>query len=130
MGGEPNGRSTSPLRLAPGLGALLLLVSACGTPRPVSHFTLAVRSPDVVRSKVIRRDVEGEWCFTQNLISAILRPPWRARLADRGRAVEDALEQVPGANVLTHVDLSVRVEQYLLFQRVCSLVIGDAGTLQ
>jgi hypothetical protein len=37
---------------------------------------------------------------------------------------------VPGANVLTHVDLSVRVEQYLLFQRVCSLVIGDAGTLQ
>jgi hypothetical protein len=83
-----------------------------------------------VRSKVIRRDVEGEWCFTRSLIGAILRPPWRARLADRGRAVENALEQVSPANVLTHAEFRVRVEQYLLFQRVCSVVVGDAGTLQ
>ena len=117
-------------RLLCGLTTLAVLVCACGTPAPVSRFALAVRAPDVVRSQVIRRDVEGEWCFTQNLISATLRPPWRARLADRGRAVEDALAQVPGANILTHASLSVRVEQYLLFQRVCSIVIGDAGRLQ
>jgi hypothetical protein len=117
-------------RLSCALVAFVALGSACGKPAPVSRFTLAVRSPGVVRAEVIRRDVEGEWCFTQNLISSILRPPWRARLADRGRAVEDALAQVPEANVLTHASLSVRVEQYLLFQRICSLVVGDAGRLR
>lgn len=96
----------------------------------MSHFTLAVRSPGIVRPRVLRRDVEGEWCFSQDLISVTLRPPWRARLADRGRAVEDALAQVPGANVLTDVSISVRVEQYLLFQRICSIVVGDAGRLE
>jgi hypothetical protein len=96
----------------------------------VSRFTLAVRSPGVVRPQVLRRDVEGEWCFSQNLITVTLRPPWRARLADRGRAVEDALAQVPGANVLTDASISVRVEQYLLFQRICSIVHGDAGRLE
>ncbi len=118
-------------RLGPvACAACLLLASACGSPRPISTFTLAARSPGVVQSQVLERDVEGEWCFTQSLIAATLRPPWRARLADRGRAVENALEQVPGANVLTGATLSVRVEQYLLFQRVCSLVTGDAGALQ
>ena len=34
------------------------------------------------------------------------------------------------ANVLTHAEFRVRVEQYLLFQRVCSVVVGDAGTLR
>jgi hypothetical protein len=117
-------------RLLRRLGTLSVLVCACGSPAPVSRFTLAVRSPDVVRPQVLRRDVEGEWCFTQNLIAVTLRPPWRARLADRGRAVEDALAQVPGANVLTHASISVRVEQYLLFQRICSIVHGDAGRLE
>lgn len=108
----------------------VLLACACGTPATVSRFTLAVRSPGVVRPEILRRDVEGEWCFSQDLITVTLRPPWRARLANRGRAVEDALAQVPGANVLTDASLSVRVEQYLLFQRICSIVHGDAGRLE
>jgi len=117
-------------RLSCILGALAALACACGSPPPTSRFTLAVRSPDVVRPRVLRRDVEGEWCFTENVISVTLRPPWRARLADRGRAVEDALAKVPGANVLTEAFISVRIEQYLLFQRICSIVHGDAGRLE
>lgn len=109
---------------------LLWLSCGCGTPAPVSRFTLAVRVPDLVHPEILRHDVQGEWCFTESLIAVTLRPPWRARLADRGRAVEDALGQVPGANVLTHASLAVRVEQYLLFQRICSLVRGDAGRLE
>jgi hypothetical protein len=117
-------------RLSCILGALAALACACGSPPPTSRFTLAVRSPDVVRPRVLRRDVEGEWCFTENVISVTLRPPWRARLADRGRAVEDALAKVPEANVLTDASISVRIEQYLLFQRICSIVHGDAGRLE
>jgi len=117
-------------QLSRGLGAWVVLVCACASPAPVSHFTLAVRSPGVVRPQVLRRDVEGEWCFSQDLITVTLRPPWRARLADRGRAVADALAQVPEANVLTDASISVRIEQYLLFQRICSIVHGDAGRLE
>jgi hypothetical protein len=32
--------------------------------------------------------------------------------------------------VLTDASISVRVEQYLLFQRICSIVHGDAGRLE
>ena len=41
-----------------------------------------------------------------------------------------ALEGVPGANVLTRATLRVKVEQYLLFQRVCAIVTGNAGAIE
>jgi hypothetical protein len=52
------------------------------------------------------------------------------RLADTGRAVSAALDSVPGANVLTDVIVRTRLEQYLLFQRVCAVVVGDAGRME
>ena len=73
--------------------------------------------------------MEGEACFSLNALSATLRPPWRARLADHGGAIRNALEKVEGANLLTNVSVRVRVEQYLLFQRICAVVVGDAGRL-
>ena len=45
-------------------------------------------------------------------------------------AVAKAIDGVPGANVLTDVSMSARVEQYLLFQRVCAIVVGDAGRME
>jgi len=44
--------------------------------------------------------------------------------------VRDALDGVPTANVLTNVDVRVRIEQYLLFQRICAVVQGDAGRVE
>jgi hypothetical protein len=52
----------------------------------------------------------------------------RPRARDGG-AIRDALAKVAGANVLTNVSVSVRVEQYLLFQRICAVVVGDAGRI-
>jgi hypothetical protein len=83
-----------------------------------------------VKPRILQGHVEGEWCFTRDIVSVSLRPPWRARLADHGRAIADALESVPEANVLTDVSVSIRVEQYVLFQRVCALAIGNAGVLE
>ena len=119
--------SRRPTRLA--LLSYLLAVGCAGPP-PVSELTLVAREPGVVRPEILKRGVEAEWCFTHDLISASLRPPWRARLADRGRAISRAIESVPGANILTEVRIRVRVEQYLLFTRVCAIASGDAGRVE
>ncbi len=107
-----------------------LLAVGCAGPPPVSELTLVAREPGVVRPEILKRGVEAEWCFTQDLITASLRPPWRTRLADRGRAISRAIESVPGANILTEVRIRVRVEQYLLFTRVCAIASGDAGRVE
>jgi len=93
-------------------------------------MAFVTRIPGIVKPTVLARGVVGEFCFTQDVVSVSLRPPWRARLADPGRAVESALASVPGANVLTHVEVRTRVEQYLLFQRICSIVVGNAGRVE
>ncbi len=110
--------------------ATLALVCACASPPPVAELTFVTRDPGVVNPKTLRQEVEGEWCFTQNIITVSLRPPWRVRLADTGRAVSKAIDSVPGANVLTDVIVRTRIEQYLLFQRVCAVVVGDAGRME
>ena len=119
--------SHCPIRLALLSG---LFAAGCASPPPISELTLVVREPGVVRPEILKRGVEAEWCFSQDIITASLRPPWRARLADRGRAVSLAIDSVPGANILTEVRIRVRVEQYLLFTRVCAIASGDAGRLE
>jgi hypothetical protein len=110
--------------------ATLAFVCACAGHPPVAELTFVTRDPGAVNPKILRQEVEGEWCFTQNIITVSLRPPWRVRLPDTGRAVSKAIDSVPGANVLTDVIVRTRIEQYLLFQRVCSVVIGDAGRVE
>ena len=106
------------------------LGSGCAAPPPISRMAFVTRTPRIVEPTVLARGVSGEYCFAQDVIRVSLRPPWRARLADPGRAVDAALAQVPGANVLTHVQVRTRVEQYLLFQRICSVVVGNAGRIE
>jgi hypothetical protein len=79
---------------------------------------------------IVQHDVEGRACSTENLIAVTLRPPSRARLADHGAALRDALSRYPGADVMSNMRLQVRVEQYLLFQRICAVVHGDVGRLR
>ena len=110
--------------------ATLALVCACAGPPPAAELTFVTLDPGAANPKILRHEVEGEWCFTQNIITVSLRPPWRVRLADTGRAVSKAIDSVPGANVLTDVIVRTRIEQYLLFQRVCAVVIGDAGRVE
>lgn len=114
--------------VALGLG-LLWGATGCATPPTLSEFGLLVTRPGVVRPVVMQRDVEGSACFTENLLAVTLRPPWRARLADHGAALRDALSRYPGANAMFNVHIAVRVEQYLLFQRICAVVRGDVGRL-
>lgn len=122
---------SSPLRAACALAvAALALVCACAGPPPGAELTFVTRDPYVLNPKTLRQEVEGEWCFTQNIVTVSLRPPWRVRLPDTGRAVSRAIDSVPGANVLTDVIIRTRIEQYLLFQRVCSVVVGDAGRVE
>jgi hypothetical protein len=105
------------------------LAAGCSHP-PVAELAFATPKPGVVAPEILRAGVEGEHCFAQNVVAVALRPPWRARLADHGRAVADALAQVPEANVLVNASVHVRVEQWLLFQRTCAVVRGDAGRVR
>jgi hypothetical protein len=93
-------------------------------------MAFVTRTPGLVEPVILAREVQGEYCFTEDVVTVSTRPPWRARLADPGRAIDDALAQVPGANVLTHIEVKTRVEQYLLFQRICSIVVGNAGRVE
>jgi len=106
------------------------LGSGCAGPPPISQLAFVTRVPRTVEPTLLARGVEGEFCFSEDVVSVTLRPPWRARLADPGRAIGAALAQVPGANVLTHIQVRTRVEQYLLFQRICSVVVGNAGRIE
>jgi hypothetical protein len=117
----------APWALAALAGALAL---GCAGPPPISRMAFVTRVPGLVEPTVLARGVEGEFCFAEDVVTVSLRPPWRARLADPGRAIEAALAKVPGANVLTHIEVRTRVEQYLLFQRVCSIAVGNAGRLE
>lgn len=108
----------------------LLCATGCSKPPPIAEFGFLVTRPDVVQPVVVQRDVEGRSCFTENLLAVTLRPPWNARLADHGAAVRDALSRYPTANAMSDVRILVRVEQYLLFQRICAVVHGDVGTLR
>ena len=107
-----------------------VLAASCAGPPPITQLTLVTRDPGVLRPEILKRAVQAEWCFNQDIITASLTPPWRARLADRGRAISRAIDSVPGANVLTDVRIRVRVEQYLLFTRVCAIASGDAGRVE
>jgi hypothetical protein len=102
----------------------------CAGPPPLARFAFVTRIPQTVAPTILARGVEGEFCFSEDVVSVTLRPPWRARLADPGRAIDAALAEVPGANVLTHVQVRTRIEQYLLFQRICSIVVGNAGRIE
>ncbi|MFQ5417042.1 MAG: hypothetical protein ACE5FL_08375 [Myxococcota bacterium] len=103
---------------------------ACAGPPPPSPLAFVARAPGVVEPLILRRRVEGTWCFSESLLTVSLRPPWQVRLADTGRAVTRAIESIPDANVLVDVVVRTRIEQYLLFQRVCSVVVGDAGRIE
>ena len=110
--------------------AATVLLCACAGPPPNLDLAFVTREPDVVNPRILRQEVRGEWCFTQDIITLSLRPPWQVQLADTGWAVSRAIDSVPGANILTNVIVLTRIEQYLLFQRVCSIVIGDAGRVE
>lgn len=127
MRGARVARRSAIAAIAALLGAL---ASGCSTPYTLSHMAFVTRTPGLVEPVVLEREVHGEYCFTEDVVTVSLRPPWRARLADPGRAVADALAKVPGANVLTHIQVKTRVEQYLLFQRICSVVVGNAGRVE
>jgi hypothetical protein len=117
-------------RAAAAACAFAAALAGCAGPPPISRMAFVTRTPGLVEPEVLARGVEGRYCFTEDVVTVSLRPPWRARLADPGRAVEAALAKVPGANVLTHVEVRTRIEQYLLFQRICSIVVGNAGRLE
>lgn len=110
--------------------AAAALALACAGPPPHSELAFVTTRPQAVRATLLRPGVQGRWCFHVDLITASLRPPWRARLADHGMALRRAIESVPGADVLVNASVDVRVEQYLLFQRICAVVSGDAGRVE
>ena len=110
--------------------ALLGFALACAGPPSVTDLSFVTPYEGVVEPEILQEDVEATWCFTRNLISVTITPPWRAPLADHGRAISLAIDRVPGANILTDISVWVRIEQYLLFQRVCAIVTGDAGYLK
>ena len=83
-----------------------------------------------MKVELLKRNVRGQACFSVDVVRAVLRPPWRARPADHGAAIADALSKVEDAEMLMDVSVYARVEQYLLFQRVCSVVIGNAARLR
>lgn len=106
------------------------LGTGCSTPPALTHVAFVTRTPGLVEPVILAREVRGEFCFSEDVVTVNLRPPWQARLSDPGRAVEDALAKVPGANVLVRVQMRTRLEHYLLFQRVCAIVVGDAGRVE
>ena len=109
--------------------ALSFGVWGCARP-PMAELGLVAVEGGVVQTRTLAQGVRGEHCFSLDLVRTIFTPPWRARLADHGRAIGAALDSVPTADVLTDVRVQVRVEQYLLFQRICAIATGDAGQIE
>jgi hypothetical protein len=107
-----------------------LLGIACARPPHIQRLTFVTTDPDAVKARVLREGVEGSSCFSRGVLRSTLTPPWLSPRADHGLAIADALEAVPGANVMTDVSMQVQVQQYLVFQRVCAIVRGDAGVLE
>lgn len=115
---------------APLLAAVAALAASCTAPPPHTRLAFVSVYGDGVSADVLATGIRGEWCFSENALAVSVRPPWRARLADHGQAVRRALASVPDANVLLNASLDVRVEQYLLFQRICAIATGDAGRIE
>ena len=109
--------------------AALLALAGCTTPS-FSKLSFVTTRLEAVEVELLQRNVRGQSCFSVDVVRAVVRPPWRARPADHGAAIADALAQVEGADMLMDVTVYARVEQYLLFQRICSVVTGDAGRLR
>ena len=107
----------------------VLALTGCSVPS-FSKLSFVTTRVDAVQVELLERNVRGQSCFSVDVVRGILRPPWRARPADHGAAIADALSKVEGADMLMDVSVYARVEQYLLFQRICSLVIGNAGRLR
>ena len=117
------------------LGAALALAAlapnfGCAGRPPITQLSFVTTDPNALEPRVLRRQVRGEACFSRDLITATITPPWRAPRADHGEAIADAIDRTPGANVLTNVSVGVTVTQYLLFVRICAVVHGDAGVLE
>ena len=108
---------------------VVLAVTGCSVPS-FSKLSFVTTRLDAVQIEMLQRNVRGQSCFSVDVIRGVLRPPWRARPADHGAAIADALAKVEGADMLTDVSVYARVEQYLLFQRICSVVVGNAGRLR
>lgn len=118
------------LRFAVAALVLALGPAGCRAPAAFSKLTYVTSRADVVDAEVLKWRVEGESCFSVNIVTGILRPPWRARPADHGAAIADALSKVEGAELLTRVSVNVKITQYILWQTICSQVVGDARRLR
>jgi len=116
-------------RAAAGCLLLTLGAAACASPEPIARLSFVTTKPGVVQPEILAEDVEGETCFTRDLVRVLLTPPWRAPRADHAPAVARALDDVPEADLLTDVRVQVRVTNWLLFQRICAIATGDAGRL-
>lgn len=110
--------------------AVVAMLLGCGSRPPIAEFSFVTTRLGAVHPEILKRNVEGEYCFSQGLFAWVLRPPWMARFADHGRAIDAAIKSVPDANVMSEIRVRVRVENYLLVQRICAIATGNVGKLE
>lgn len=112
------------------LALALAVTLGCASQRPVTRLTFVTTKEGVVAPEILAVGVEHSWCYTLNPLDYLSRFPWRASLVpDYGYAVALALKSVPGANIMTDVEIERRRSEYVLFRRVCSTVKGNAGRI-
>jgi hypothetical protein len=113
------------------LALSVALVLGCTSPRPVTRLTFVTTKPGVVDAEILAEGVERGWCYTINPLEYLSRFPWKASLVpDYGYAVALALRSVPGADIMTDVEIERRRSEYVLFRRVCSTVRGNVGRIR
>lgn len=79
----------------------------------IGTFGVITTREEVPTSRLLVSDVRGEHCVASGLVSY-------------SKAIEDALAQVAGANVMTNATFSVHVLGFA----TCARVVGDAAVLE
>jgi hypothetical protein len=102
--------------------ALALSLGACSY--PIAEFTAISTRNLSVQSEVPSRPVTGTDCV--NLALGILPTSAKGMAPSLDAAIENALEQAPGANALQNAELYSEVWSNLLMTRHCFRVMGEA----
>lgn len=111
------------LRTVLGLLTVALISSACTT--RMGDLTIASGKNVNLRPDVAQRAVEGKDC-----VNMILFIPLGSLAPNVEEAMDQALAQVPGGNIMTDVAIYQDTIFTYLFNQTCLRVKGDVGTLQ
>jgi hypothetical protein len=114
------------------LGLSAALLAGCSGPPAIARYTLVTTDRSSLRLEILDEEVSGWSCtitpFYDPLFQVTLRELGRS-VPSRAYAVEMALREAPGANLLVDTSSKRTFTSYLLWNKQCVSVTGKAARL-